>query len=402
MTLVPRKESIEAMKKGNISEKEMKETMEAIQNSPAVGLVEPHEIDDFVAQNAAKLLGVSVGERALKSGGGDGRDCVKTTIQKIIHKEIRDVKVCVTGFIKTIEDDVTRSGSPKKNIRLTNSSGTSTVKCAVFDDCLDIFKSLELKELDRIKMINAEIYPFEYKGFSGVILTCGRYTEIKKAKGNFTDKLPTFLKANVDNTTYVSGIVNETEQHGYFGCPECKKKYEDKKDRYCEHCDYEGKPIEYIIIELAVAQGKLDVVVTVFGGQYEAKHLFGKMVTIVGRKKGSRELTANNIRVEGLGLKFKTHGKHFADNDEKPIKPSKKKGSLPSKRSKFDIAFTNTVSDMLNIYGEDGIKLKELIIGINARFSSLNKTEVKTKIEEMGNNDLLKIKNKKVYIMNSF
>lgn len=405
MVLISKEESIKAMKKAGISKSEMKKTMDTIRSSTAMSVVPPGEVEDTVTQLAAKLLGVNVGEKALRNAVADS-DCVKTTIQKVVHKEVREVKVCLSGFIKSIEEDVTRSDAPKLNVRVTNASGTSTIKCAVFDDCLELFESIEFKELDKIKIINADIYEFDYKGYKGAILTCGRYTTVKKVKGNFTQKLPAFIKADMDNTTFVTGIVSETDQHSYFGCPECKKKYADKADDLCDHCDHEGDPIEYKIITLAVTQGNLEVVVTIFGSKDNAKDLFGKMVTVVGRKKGSRELTANNIRVEGLGLNLKPHGKHFAadeddeDDDDTETKPKKKKEHTQKaiqETSFADKVFYNTVIDMVNIYDKDGIKIKDLIVGIKARFSSMSKSEVREKIEEMSEHNKIKIKNKTVY-----
>lgn len=402
MPLVSKQEAIQAMKKSGISEEEMNKTMKAIRSTAAMKVIAPNEIEDTIAHTAAKLLGVSVGEKTLKSASGGG-DCVKTTIQKILHKEIKEVKVCVSGFVKTIEEGETRSGNRKLSVRITSPSGTSTIKCTIYAECLDIFESLDIKELDKIKLLNAEIFEFEINSYKGVMLTCGKFSDVEKVKGNFTNKLPKFNKADLDNTTFVTGIVSETDQHSYWGCPECKKKYAEKDADECEHCDYEGEAIEYKIVDLAVTQGNLDVVVTIFGSKTDAKDLFGKMVTAVGRKKGSRELTANNIRVEGIGLDLKSHSKHFAEDDKKAT--NKKKKEQKTKKSKpknepdsfKDKVFINTVTDMVQIYGNEGIKFKDLTIGIKARFSSMEKGEIRKRITEMGEHGKLKIKNKIIY-----
>jgi len=388
----PKEQSIKAMKNAGITKEQMKETMKSVRESSAIKLVAQETYDDYVPYMASKILGIVSKKSIISSGGNSGssggdRTSTKVTLEDIKQRNCGDVEnVTVVGYIKRMEDALTRSDNPKKSVWVTNSKGTTTIKCAIFDECYEELMRLNLKPFDKIKFKGASLFDVNIPGmsFPMTMLTCGKFTEISKVKGNYLDKTPEFDKANTGITSKFTGVVTETDAFRYMACPECKKKYADESDTSCKHCSYEGEPVENTILHAGITNGRTSIDATFFGDSGASEAILScQPITVMGKKKGASEMTVNNYRIEEGGIAMKPITDHF-DDEESGSKKFKNK------------VIISEIQNQLQLYN-DGISTNELIQLLKLKYKDTKKIELKTLIKKAVKTKAIKKKDGKLH-----
>lgn len=361
-----------------ISKKVMKKKL-IVANKKLAGLIEDKV---FIAILVAKELGVPISLPPILSGNGKTSESIK--LHRITEEHS---KVSTSGAIISIKDGETKSGNPKKSIRITN--GKTTMSIAVYDAALDSFIQQKLSIGDQITVVGADVFSFESNtsGETVVMLTAGRFTEIIKDTKSRVVK--DYVNAKIGNLTTLSGVVLETDAYAYVGCPHCLKKIPDieiedagEKGK-CKSCG-KVKTEKIIILHMGVSNGETGVDVVAFPrvGVTEEDVAY-QYIKVIGIKKEDNTLSAIQIDITGNTKKRKLHNAYFSEQTD-----ASKKKTFTTNIIKKDIV------SFVSLYF-DGISIKKLIKTMHIKYTSVKKSEIKVLILELVKaNELTKSKTK--------
>lgn len=220
------------------------------------------------------------------------------------------------GFIIGKRKGRTRCDNPKVTLTLTD--GKSTTRALVFDEAYKQYEAQKFDFFDKIKFEGAKIFEFTSdKRDDIIILTAGKFTMVSKLDKDIKNVMTPYAEADVGTMAIAYGIVMETSEVSYFGCPDCSKKG-DAKDADTEfecECGYSGLPLEHIIVNANVSDGEESTIVTIFPRlKILAKDIAYKPVVVVG-KKSDDKLMASAVRVYDI---TKKNGAFFKKDEDFP------------------------------------------------------------------------------------
>lgn len=308
------KEIIKAIKNSGISDKQIQKELSAAKEAFGGFVKNPETLaillanDHGIPIDAPKKLGTF-------------RSAPEKMDISDISSGMLDKNITTSGFIIQKKKGKTKSGNPKVTLTITN--GISTIIVSVFDEAYNTYKALKFDVFDKIRFTGAKIFEFKSDRNDDMIvmLTAGRFTTIEKLNKDIKKVMTEYKEADVGTIAIVYGIVTETNENSYYGCPDCQKKG-DAKDGETEFecdCGYSGLPKEYIITNAIVTDGEENIVVTLFPRLgVRAKDISLKPIIAVG-KKSDDKLTATAIKaydMNNIPKKFSEDNEDDEDNEE--------------------------------------------------------------------------------------
>lgn len=385
--MTTKKEIIKLLKSNGFDEDEINEAFDDIEALPDFA-----ETEDIQAALVARKFGIPLTRKPIiKKGGGGGGGGSNNKATKLRLCDVKNADVeqshIIIAYINRIETRLeTSSGKPKTKLGLVEGiRGKCKINASLFMDALESFNEIGFSVYDRIKFDGANIFDYDYKGHTGKTLTCGMYTGVHKLKGTLMDKMPSFEDAKKDSLTTFKGMVLETYQSSYNGCPDCGRKAKDNSE-YIDSCQCgfeSGMSKEIIIYHAGITDGISNVSVTIFPSVGVTNDdIAFKPVTIVGYKKSDNELTAISVTIEGT-------------NEKDTRKAINKKSKTKSKSSKmleqkeYD-DFTEELVEVLDFY-EDGHPLNDLVNLMKRKMKDLDEETITSWITKAKKQGLITI-----------
>ena len=342
------KKVIKAMKESGLTDAEIKSEL-AGNKKLFEGFAKSPEI---VAMLTARDHGVPVEKEGIL---GKWSSTPEKMLISDIASGMKDKSVTTSGFIIGKKKGKTKSNNPKVTLTLTDNG--SIIRASIFDAAYESYKEQKFDFFDKVKFTNAKIFEFDSESGDETVsmLTCGRFTVIEKLHKDITKYMTHFPEAESGTMCVSKGIVIETKESSYTGCPECSRKNQSKdpeSEMECE-CGYNGEPTECNIVRGVVSDGEETSTITMFPRMgYRAKDIAFKPVVVVG-KKSDDGMNVNAIRIYDVNKKHK----EYFDEDE-PLdeveKPKKSKVSSDDKKALY-IKIKNSLEMFPSGIGRDGL-----------------------------------------------
>jgi len=305
------KEIIKSIKAAGVSEKQIKRELEVAKASFGGFVKNP----DTLAILIAKKHGVPINTPKRL---GKFRSIPEKMDISDISTGMTEKNIITSGFIIKKKKGKTRAGNPKVNLTITN--GSSIINTSVFDEAYNSYKAIKFELFDKIKFTGAKIFEFKSDRNDDMItmITAGKFTTVEKLNKDIKKALTDYSDADVGTLAVLSGIVTETSENAYPGCPDCSKKG-DAKDTETEfecECGYSGLPKEYIITNAVISNGEENNVITIFPRLgVTANDISDKLITAVG-KKNDDKLSVIAIRPYDIDLSHVRKQESTDDEDE--------------------------------------------------------------------------------------